>query len=113
MVGYLIFHFDFNLIYRSSIEKQKNWKAGVVLICFILALPFVEQIKNSIRSGEAISTQLTFFDYADSFNQQFMKVVGRVQTVSHVAFITDNINQLQNLKIMENLLIFLKKILFI
>jgi hypothetical protein len=73
---------------------QRGW----ILICFILALPFVEQIKNSIRSGEAISTQLTFFDYADSFNQQFMKVVGRVQTVSHVAFITDNINQLQNLK---------------
>ncbi|EFH9272189.1 TPA: O7 family O-antigen polymerase, partial [Escherichia coli] len=92
----------FILILISFIDRRlknkKNWKAGVVLICFILALPFVEQIKNSIRSGEAISTQLTFFDYADSFNQQFMKVVGRVQTVSHVAFITDNINQLQNLK---------------
>ncbi|EFZ5361688.1 TPA: O7 family O-antigen polymerase, partial [Escherichia coli] len=78
----------FILILISFIDRRlknkKNWKAGVVLICFILALPFVEQIKNSIRSGEAISTQLTFFDYADSFNQQFMKVVGRVQTVSHV-----------------------------
>lgn len=42
-----------------------------------------------------------------------MKVVGRVQTVSHVAFITDNINQLQNLKNNGESTDFLKKILFI
>ncbi|TLJ02700.1 polymerase [Escherichia sp. E3659] len=80
------------------LKNKKNWKAGIVLLCFILALPFVEQIKYSIRNGEAISTQLTFLNYTDSFNQQFMKIVGRVQTVSHVAFVTDNIYQLQTLK---------------
>ncbi len=83
-----IFYFDFNRIYHCRLKNKKNWKAGVVLICFILALPFVEQIKNSIRSGEAISTQLTFFDYADSFNQQFMKVVAEFKQFHTLHFIT-------------------------
>lgn len=85
----LIFYLD------RKIKKKKNWKIVFLAVVLTFSLPFIEQLKNDIRSGGQYDTHLT---YIDSLSQQAMKIVSRIQTVSHISFIVDNIEQLQHLK---------------
>lgn len=79
----------------QRLKKIRLNKIYIFTIILILCLPFVENIKNNIRSGVDNDNYIT---YVDSLGAQFLKVVGRVQTLSHVSFILDNSDKLQQAK---------------
>lgn len=79
----------------QRLRKIKLNKIYIFTTILILCLPFVENIKNNIRSGVDNDNYIT---YVDSLGAQFLKVVGRVQTLSHVSFILDNSDKLQQAK---------------
>lgn len=77
------------------VKNKNNWKIGIVTVLFVLILPYVQNLKNDIRNTGGNELPVS---YSESIGQQLKKVIDRVQTVSHVAFILDNEVNLQKLK---------------
>ncbi|WP_461602294.1 oligosaccharide repeat unit polymerase [Aeromonas rivipollensis] len=99
-ISYLLFIFVSWYFRRKSLGKS-NLFLLFIIFPLTFSLPYLDTLKNSIRNSDSVSDVVYFSaegPYFQIASEAFEKIVSRFQTISHIAYILDNADEINNFK---------------